>query len=535
MDDKKHLGKCGAIIILVLIGALISVPLHAQEKTKQGGMFRYCDLKSPGILDPPRVHQNQDVFLASNLFNGLVNLIPGKWEVYPDLAENFEVSKDKMVYTFSLRKGVKFHHGREVTSDDVVYSLKRHMEPKYFNSEKVRGIGKIEAPDRHTVRITLKDFDPIFLVKLAGPIGSGVVPKEYVEKYGDSFSTTKESTCGTGPYTVKEWEAGRGILLQQNPQYFRGRPNVDLIEMRAITSNATEVMEFEAGGLDMAALKPPYDKKFLSDPKWKPYCQSAVYPNLYWYGFDVRKPPFSNVKLRKAFAYALDRERAVKIAGGGLGKAAYHPLPPGFEGYDASQKTYAYDPNMVKRLLTEAGYPNGITLKMQVWNFTPQKQYTEFYQAQVAELGIKLEVEFIEMGTFRAENDKGKYPFYGNATSIALPDSAALLYKYFHSDNYGAAGNNLQYKNEEVDRLIKLAMKERDNAKRADFIQKTIHLILEDCPWVFCHQTQRTQAIQPWVHGLEGKIMNETGRWVLINFGDHPIWVDGEKQKAKQR
>lgn len=518
-----------AFIIIITVLSIGSV--FAQENAKKGGVFRYCDLKQVGLLDPPRLHQNQDVFLGSNLFNGLVNLVPGTWDVYPDLAERFEVSEDKMIYTFYLRKGVKFHHGREMSAEDVVYSLNRAMEPKFLNSARLRSIEKVEALDSHTVRITLKQFDNIFLVKIAGCVGSGIVPREYIEKYGDSFGTQKEKISGTGPYMVRDLNPAQNVVLQANPDYFRGRPYVDQIIMRTITQRTGEVLEFEAGGLDMAALKPPYDKKFLNDPKWAPYCQSKVYPNIYWYGFNTNEKPFDNPKLRRAIAYALDREQAVKIAGGGLGEPAYTPVPPGFEGFDPDFKPYSFNPKKVKELLKEAGYPNGITMKLCVWNYTPQRQYTEFYQAQLAELGIDLKLEFIDMGTFRAENAKGKYPFYGNATSIPLPDTAAFLYQYFHSDNFGPAGNNLKYKNENADKYIKLAMTERNKEQRVEYIHKALEYILEDSPWIFDHRTERTQVLQPWVHGLEGKIMGLTGRWVLINFGDHEIWIDAEKQK----
>jgi peptide/nickel transport system substrate-binding protein len=519
------------LVAVLTIGILISTSLYAAAQPKPGGTFRYCDLKSAGTLDPARVHQNQDIFLSSNVYNGLVNLVPGAWDVYPDLAENYEISDDKMVYTFYLRKGVKFHNGRELTAEDVLYTLERARQKKFVNSARLRSIGKVEAPDKYTVRITLDQFDNVFLVKLAGSIGSGVVPKEFVEKHDKAFGTGIEANCGTGPFIVKQWNPGRNVILEANSNYFRGRPNIDQVEMRTISSRSAEVLEFEAGGLDMATLKPPYDKKFLANPKWKPYCQSRVYPNIYWYGFDINQKPFDNAKLRKALAHSFDRERAVKIAGGGLGEPAYTPLSPGFEAFDPNLQTYAYNPEKAKKLLAEAGYPKGIDLKMHVWSYTPSKQYTEFYQAQLAELGINLKVEFVEMGTFKAEVRKGRYPFYGLATSLRLPDSAATFYQFFHSDNFGAAGNYTNYKNETVDKYLNLAMKERNSETRVEYLKKVQHQVLDDCVWITDHRTQRTQILQPWVHGLEGKIMGVTGRWPLINLGDGEIWIDAKKQK----
>ena len=229
---KTRLLRLMVLCLTVFMTFCFVSSLYAKGTPKPGGMFRYCDLKKAGVLDPPRLHQNQDVFLGTNLFNGLVNLVPGTWDIYPDLAEKYDISDDKMVYTFHLRKGVKFHHGREMTAEDVVYSLKRAMNKKYVNSARLRSVEKIEAPDKYTVRISLKRFDNIFLVKIAGCVGSGVVPREIVEKYGESFATGKEMTSGTGPYILKEWHPGRSVILEANPDYYRGRPNVDQIEMR---------------------------------------------------------------------------------------------------------------------------------------------------------------------------------------------------------------------------------------------------------------------------------------------------------------
>jgi peptide/nickel transport system substrate-binding protein/oligopeptide transport system substrate-binding protein len=164
-------------------------------------------------------------------------------------------------------------------------------------------------------------------------------------------------------------------------------------------------------------------------------------------------------------------------------------------------------------------------------NFLPMKQYAEFYASDLAKLGIKFKIEIVDTGTHRSERTSGKYPFFMSANSFFLPGAPVFFYEFFHSDNFGPAGNYQKYKNEKVDRYIELMLNETKKEKRIEYIKLAEKQIMEDCPWVLCHLPQRTEALQPWVHGLEGKLIGVTGMWPSINFGNHEIWVEAEKQK----
>ncbi len=509
------------------------IPPEKQLNPQYGGVFRLSDTRTPLTLDPAMVKDLQKIFMCSQIFNGLINIVPGTIrEVYPDLAERWEASDDKLVYTFYLRKGVKFHNGREVTAEDVVYSLNRvKNDKKLFNHYRYINVASIKGIDKYTVRITLKKYDNVFLIQIAGAPGSGVVPREAIEKYGNKFGILPEATIGTGPYTLKEWNSGKNAVVKANPDYFRGRPYIDEVECATIPSDASRQLEFEAGRLELAHLVRPNDKKYLEDPKWKPYVQGAVYPGIYWYSFNFNIKPFDNKKLRQALAYALDRERAIKVAGGGLGEPCYSIPFKTFEGYDPNYKPYTYNPEKAKQLLKEAGYPDGITIPLTIWNYGPTKRFTEFYQGQLAELGINIKIESIEMATFRAEVAKGKFGFYGMARMIKIPDTSIFMSKMFHSRSKGSTGNYGQYENKLVDEYIDLALQERDEKKRISYIRKIQEQIYEDCFWITDHWTLRCEVLQPWVHGGEGIFQNEAGGFMLINLADNNVWVEADKQK----
>ncbi len=509
------------------------IPPEKKAKPQYGGVFRLADTRKPATLDPADLKEAQKIFMGTQVFNGLIAVVPGTLdEFYPDLAERWEESADKTVYTFYIRKGVKFHNGREMTVDDVLYSLNRLKNDKrLFNSYRYRDVQSIEAIDTYTVRITLNKFNNAFLMLISGVPGSGVVPKEMVEKYGKKFGMLPEATIGTGPYMLKEWNSGKDVKLKVNPDYFRGgRAYPDEIHCYTMSSAAGRILEFESGRLELTYLYNPDNKKFMNDPKWRPYVQDSVYAGLRWYGFNPSIKPFDNKTLRKALAYAFDRERDIRVAQAGLGEVAHSPIYKAFDGYDPNFKPYPFNPEKAKQLLKEAGYPNGIDLTVTIWNYRPTKQSTEFFQAQLEELGIRMKIETMEMGAFRSEVGKGKFGMYGTGRAIKVQESTAWLTQMFHSKSKGKTGNYGYYENKDVDKYLDLASGELDKAKRIEYIKKANELIMDDVIWITEMWGHAAKATQPWVHGAEGIIQNDASQYTHVNLYDNQIWVEKDKQ-----
>ncbi len=377
---------------------------------KFGGIYHRMLVSNPPTLDPAFVVSIYSRSVATQLFDGLVQF-DALLNPVPAIAEFWEASRDGRTWTFTLRHGVRFHNGREVTADDFVYSFTRLLGTKKpgpltdflrrikgasdFMQGTSQSVEGLKMVDRYTLQIALDEpFAPLLAV--LGMANAAVVPREEVEGKEDHFG---RAPVGTGPFKLVRWEPDKEIVLEANDWYYEGRPFLDTVIFKIGGTYEEMFDEFLKGNLEETLIPSGKTEEVRIDPQYRQY-QRFRKPtlSLLYIGFNTRLKPFDDVRVRRAFKYAVNKERIVlEITKMGT-IPANGVLPPGMPGHDPELKRYYYDPDKAKQLLAEAGYPNGAGFPVvQLWasskaESTPAE--LEAYQEYLAKIGVKVEIHY---------------------------------------------------------------------------------------------------------------------------------------------
>ncbi len=384
-------------------------------------------------LDPHRATAIGDKGVVSEIFDGLVRFPPGSADpkaLQPDLAEKWEASPDNKIWTFRLRKGVQFHAGYgELKAADVVYSLQRAADSKRSSfAANFAILDKIEAVDDYTVRITLKYPDATFLGRVSNYHGGNIVSKAAAEKLGGKFG---QSPVGTGPFAYAEHVTQQYVRLVANDSYFRGKPKLAGITYRMIPSDSARDLAFISNEIDLAVGK--REQRWVERTGKRGVKVDVFDPAEFRTLFLNRSiKPLDSLKVRQAIAAAVNVDDIVRYAGKDVAEKGCSAVPNGYLGEDCSTGAYAYDVARAKKLLVEAGFPSGITVKSVVSNAEPQLPIMEIVQAQLAKAGIKLEMEVVDHATYQAKSRQGQSAivFYGAAR---FPNADYWLSEFYDS------------------------------------------------------------------------------------------------------
>jgi peptide/nickel transport system substrate-binding protein len=457
--------------LLVLLASMAPVPAEAQRRK-----ILNVAAKEPDTLDPHSSTLGQSQAITRFMFRGLTRFAikDGKVttsEVEPDLAESWTLSPEGTIWTFKLRKGVQFHKGYgEMTAEDVKYSFERQINkaPGTRYGVNLDVIKSIEVVNPHTVQIVLKSFDAIFLLRMVGYQQGYVVSKKAMEKLGDGF---KWNPVGTGPFYFDRHAPREKIVLKAFDKFVGGKPQIDEVHWYDVPEDATKLIGLEKGTFDM--LYPEAVTADFADQVKKmgavidrrgPGGQERFY-------IDMTHKPFDDIRVRKAFMHAIDR-KAIKetMYPGGLARLGTSCVPPGYFGHVPMQFP-EYHPELAKKLLAEAGHPNGFTIKPYFISksFFYPKVLT-LAQEQLKKVGINLELQVVEHATYHDNIRKNLNPFvlYGGTR---ITDADAWLSLFFDSKEIPdpAAGNKgtnfAHYKG--MDDLLEKGQMERDQKKRA--------------------------------------------------------------------
>jgi len=522
--------------LALLLGALICVsslaPLHriggpgsfgtgaqssAQESAPAGGVYRRPLGNDPETLDPARISDTYGRSVAQQIFDGLVQF-DQTLAIKPGLAEFWRASRDGLAWTFELRKGVKFHHGREVTADDVVYSLMRILDPKTrsgaaelflgvkggreFREGRSRAVSGLAVLDRHTVQVTLSEaYAPFVAVVAVGH--AKIVPKDVVEAQGEAFGS---HPIGTGPFRFLRWGRGQEIVLGANAEYFDGPPKLSRLTYRIFPGDQRDAMhdEFLKGNLEDAPVPALADRRALAVGRRHFYVKRPAM-SVRFYGLNTRTKPLSDRRVRQAIVHAIDREAIVQDVYAGQYTFARGVLPPGTLGFNPRLGGYAYDPQRARELLAEAGYPGGRGLpRLVIWSSVKRDDIVREHdqiKKWLAAIGITAEVHYLtNWPTFSKSLDEGKLPVFLYAWHADVPDPDDFLTKLFHS---GSSRNFFGYANAVVDDLLASARTASDPQRRVELYRRAEQLILEDAPVVpvFHHTYER--LFQPYVRSVE--------------------------------
>ncbi len=512
----------------------LSSPDYNQEKkSRYGGIYRRPLENEPLTLDPALMTDIYAFIVANEIFDGLVQF-DADLNVLPALAQSWEGSRDGLTWTFRLREGVKFHNGRLLTPQDIVYSFSRLLDPKVKSPnvwlfERVKGAkeylqGKtstvtgIEVVDEQTLKITLAEpFAPF--ITLLGMTQARIVPKEEVEKRGEGFG---RHPIGSGPFQFVRWEEKKAIILQANSEYFEGRPYLDGIHFIPFSglSTAEMVQEFLAGNLEDTFVPPDRSNDLSKDRRFKFVKKPTL--SLLHIGLNNTIPPLNNRKVRQALNYAIDRVRINRELRQNRFEIATGILPPGMPGYNPELKGYPYNPHKAKQLLAEAGYPEGRGLpELELWTSARTavvREEHEAIQKDLAALGVTVHLKYApDWPTFLEMLTQGKVPMYRYAWYADFPDPDNFLYVLLFSES---PNNYARYKNPKVDALLTQARAETDYLQRIKLYREAEDLIMQDAPWINLVYYTYEQLFQPYVQGIEVNALGE------ISIPMKKIWLD---------
>lgn len=440
----------------------------------------------------------------------------GSSELVPGLAEKWDVSDDGLVYTFYLRKEVKFHNGEIFKADDVVYTFERMLKPETgavnqdfisaikgssdVMEEKSDTIAGLEVVDDYTIKMTLDSPFAPFLANLATP-GVSIYNRKFTEEAGDQFGLTPEKTCGTGPFKLTKWDLGSETQIDAFDDYWQGRTALDAVNWKTVKDADTQRMMFENDEIDVfdcdaAPSQIPY---FATSEKYKDWLKIGNRVGIYYYSINADIKPFDDVRVRKAFQRAVDREQLLKVMFDGRGTVQSGIMPQGLIGHNPDLPEIKYDPDEAKALLTEAGYPDGFEMDICMISNSPQSlQVNEMVQAMLAKVGIKVNIVQMDEASWFGVRAEGKLGSYMTSWSADFNDPDNFLYTFFSPQN--SVKRSFNYKNEAASNKIVEARTMTDPKERIKVYQELEkQVIQEDAAWVPLYSKQHIFVVNPRV------------------------------------
>ena len=422
----------------------------------------------PLTLDPAMTVESWTVQYVAQVFGGLVALSPSL-EVVPDLAERWEISGGGTTYTFYIRPNARFHDGRPVTAQDVKYSWERaaldgspHV-PSYLGDivgvtavadKLTTDISGVQVVGEKTLRVTIDAPKAYFLSKLTHPVAY-VVDKKNVQQGTDWYRQPN----GTGPFRLKGWRPGMALALEANRDYHRGASQLPYVVFRFL--GATASMMYRGDEVDVAipSVTEVGDMKASGSPLVQELQQSAQL-SVYFVGFNTRRPPFDDARVRLAFLLATDRQRLLETAYKGLVVLAEGFLPPGMPGYDAQLAPLPYDPEQGRRLLESVFGSQRPTVVFTVPGTTaPPPEVESLVQMWRDNLGVNVQLNMVEPSSYFVYLESRSDNLFEYGWVADYPDPQNILDVLFHSDSFGNIG---KYRNDQVDQLLEKARVEPD-------------------------------------------------------------------------
>jgi peptide/nickel transport system substrate-binding protein len=483
---------------------------------------RYGDIDS---LDPHRATSTLSMQVWDQIYDTLMAFdMEGKPQ--PNLAESYEVSDDGLTYTFKLHDGIMCHDGTPFDANDVKFTVDRALfsDTPSLTKTSWGPIESVEVVDPLTVKISMSSKFGAFIPFLADSFSSMVCDSNTADTFGSSTG------IGTGPFKLAEWVKGDEVILEKNPDFKNfgkpvendGPPHIDRLIVRTVPEPQTRLAALRTGEVDIA--EPPFDDipAIKDSGELDIVVADNTGQNVFW-EFTISRPPFDDIRARQAVAYATDPQMAIDIIYGGLSQREWCPVSRGVFGNDqefCKSYGYPYDPEKAKALLAELGYgpDNPLETTMFVWTGGNRHKLAEIFQAQLAEVGINVSIEIMDIGTMNArvkeQNEMADDPSPGTFDMMTWgwydPD---ILYALWHSP-----GAYSGFQTPELDAMLEKTRTTIDPDARLAAVQDVIKYLMENAAhvglytpgweWVF--------AVRPEVDGFK------VGPFL------HPIFLDVE-------
>lgn len=499
------------LVSIVLITSILLSSCRTDNRQGQGGATptpKPVELavhvgSEPDTIDPTLNSASDVATMLIHMFEGLTTLDKNGTPVYAQ-AESHTVSDDGLTYTFKLREGLKWSDGKPLTAHDFVYSWNRGISPETgadyaYMFECIEGYNEgklnVTAPDDRTLVVKLVAVTPYFLELCAFP-AFFPVRQDIVEANPDTWTLKPETYIGNGPYMLEEWVHDSYILLKKNPNYWNASSITGPDKIRfMLMSDDNAIMAAFKNGEILFADSIPTDE--IDAWKGRPEFNLQAQLGTYYISFNVTKPPLNNPMVRKALVLAVDREYIVK----NIGKAGQQPagafVPTGLfdvdptkefrevggNYYDPSGEAYEANLREAKKLLADAGYPNGegIPTIEYIYNEgTGHQLIAEALQSMWKEIGINVTLTSQEWNTFLNTRKNGEYYMARNGWTADYNDPICFLDMWIT----GGGNNDAQWSNAEYDELIRRIKSSSDRKERIELMHKAEDILFDE--WVVC-------------------------------------------------
>ena len=463
---------------------------------------------NPRQYDPHTTYGSGD----KRNFSGLVALDP-QLNLTPDLAESWDVSVDSKMYTFHLRQNAKFHNGKPVTAQDVLYSLERSASPELASDTALTYLGDIvgiheyaqgqadhiaglTVVNDHTIQITIDEPKPYFLLKLTYPTAF-VLDKENVES-GDEWYRQPN---GTGPYRLIEWTRFERMVYEANPDFYLGEPSIPYIVINLYSGTSQQL--YETGDIDIAGV---YSIERFTDSTEPLHNELRTGVSLCtsYVVFDATQPPFDDVNVRKAFSMAFNRQQYIDVVWNSHALPAIGLYPPGLPGFNISLKGLPYDPAQARELLKQSKYGGSEGLPPIVFTNAGTGTYVSGDVAALAQmwkqnLGVTITVENLEPNYYYDQIYSGNHgQLFDGGWCADYPDPENFADVLFHT---GSGQNNGGYSNPQLDSILEAARVEPDVTKRIAMYQQAEQMLVDDAAALFTVHHLSYELVKPYVKG----------------------------------
>ena len=535
--SRRDLLKGGLAAGAAASAGPLALPTRARAQAKRGGILRVRGYDPP-TFDPHLTLNFKTNTTLSFVYGKLVRhkvgptVSPGTFTVEPDLAERWE-EPDELTTVFYLRKGVKWQNkppvnGRELTAEDVKFTYDRFLTEK-GNPLKfmLDPVDRVEVVDRYTVRFRLKEPFVWLVHMLANPTGMWIIPREVVEKHGDLKRA--ETTIGTGPFMLERYEPNVKTVFKRNPDYFRpGQPSVDGVEWMVMEDEAAQLAAYRSGQVDCG----PWhwwvvrQQDLAAIRKDRPQLQFQDFLSPVTTGLYMRtdKPPFSDVRVRRAISHAVNRQAIIDaiFVKGEPTPAISRGAPewsPRIDQLGPGAQYYRHDPKEARRLLADAGFPQGLKTQL---NASPGYgsdlvDAFQLVQRQLKEAGIEAELKLQEYGAYISTTFLGKYEGMAMGPFSVAWEPHSVLYGMFMPEN---TRNSSHVNDSRIVGMLKEQMRIRDVETRRRAIFDIQRYVAEQQYYVYLYTTGLTASWQPYVKGYAPNPTFDYGSRVAA------LWLD---------
>ncbi len=503
---KMFFAFAAPIAVSFLASGLVAPPASAAD-------LRVGYIQDALTLDPANHRKRETETIIRNMYDGVsTQLADGK--IVPEIMESFR-QVDALTYEGKLRKNVKFHSGDPLTAEDIKFTFDRLVKDKAMGGETsprkdlLGPLVDTVVLDPYTFQFKLSAPWPVFPRMLPA---QEVVSKKFVDRVGDKALVDKEN--GTGPFKLVEWRRGDSVIMERFADYYGGATDwapagpakVDRLIFKIIPENSSRIAALLAGEVDVVN-EVPISMIPQIDSSGKAKVVKANGTRSFFIALNVTKPPFNDVRIRQAANYAIDKKLLIDKLLAGTATPLDGVLSPESFGYKPGLKHYGYDPDMAKKLLTEAGFPNGVDVTLDTEG--AYKDQAEAMAAMLTKVGIRAKVQVWEgaviIPIWRAEK-KERDMFLSSWGSGALDPTGIFVPTLKTKDR----GNSSGYSNAEVDKLLTLADNEVDPEKRAEQYHQAELIVANEAPWIFLWVPQEVYAVsnrlRGWEPGSDGRI-----------------------------